>query len=130
VNTSEKLEPGDVVEIDPTQPGYFRLARTSNSTLVAGVISSNPAILMGVQGISVEGDEPEDDRPALALVGRVRVKVSTENGPITVGDLLTTSSTPGHAMKATEPKLGTILGKALDELESDTGMIDVLVMLQ
>jgi hypothetical protein len=85
---------------------------------------------MGVQGITVEGNEPEDNRPALALVGRVRVKVSAENGPITVGDLLTTSSTPGHAMKATEPKRGTILGKALGELESDTGMIDVLVMLQ
>ena len=74
----------------------------------------------------------------LALVGVVPVKVSAENGPIQPGDLLTTSSTPGHAMKATPVDLGgipiyrpgTIIGKALTPLAEGTGVITVLVTLQ
>ena len=47
-----------------------------------------------------------------------------------VGDLLTTSPTPGHAMRADDPRPGTIVGKALEPLESGTGMVRVLVMLR
>ena len=130
VNASEKLAAGDVVEIDPTRPDHFRVARTPYSKLVAGVISTRPAILMGVEGITVAGDGPEDERPPLALVGRVPVKVSTENGSIAIGDLLVASSTPGHAMRADNPPPGTILGKALEPLEKGTGTILVLLTLQ
>jgi hypothetical protein len=66
----------------------------------------------------------------LAILGIVQVKASAENGPIRPGDLLTTSSTPGHAMKATEPKIGTVIGKALEGLDEGTGVIKMLVMLQ
>jgi len=74
----------------------------------------------------------------LALVGVVPVKVSAENGAIQPGDLLTTSTTPGHAMKATPVDLGgipiyrpgTIIGKALTPLTEGTGVITVLVTLQ
>jgi hypothetical protein len=68
----------------------------------------------------------------------VRVKVDASYGAITAGDLLTSSSTTGHAMKA-QPvdvggveiyRLGTIIGKALEPLESGTGMIEVFVTLQ
>jgi hypothetical protein len=74
----------------------------------------------------------------LAVIGVVPVKVSAENGAIRPGDLLTTSATPGHAMKA-KPILvngetiypsGVILGKALGSLAHGTGMIQVLIMLQ
>jgi hypothetical protein len=74
-------------------------------------------------------DTRENELP-VAITGIVPCKVSAENGPIHRGDLLTTSATPGHAMKATELKLGTILGKALSELDSGTGVIDILVVLQ
>ncbi|MGD9099110.1 MAG: hypothetical protein PVF45_01425 [Anaerolineae bacterium] len=130
VNASEVLEPGDVVEIDPTRSDHFRLARTPYSALVAGVISSDPAIVMGTQGINVAARGVEDERPPLALVGRVPVKVSAENGPIHPGDLLVISSTPGHAMRADDPPPGTILGKALEPLDTGRGLILVLVMLQ
>ena len=74
----------------------------------------------------------------LALAGRVPVKVSAENGPIRRGDLLTTAATPGHAMKATPVLIngvpfytpGTIIGKAMGEIESGVGVIVVLVMPQ
>jgi hypothetical protein len=130
VNPSETLEPGEVVEIDPTSPDHFRLARTPYSTLVAGVISANPAIVMNVQGISLAGDSAPDQRPALAMLGRVPVRVCAENGPISIGDLLVASSTPGYAMRGVNPTPGTILGKALEPLETGTGVILVLITLQ
>jgi hypothetical protein len=58
--------------------------------------------------------------------------VSAENGPIKVGDLLVTSSTPGYAMKGTDRSLltGAVVGKAMGPLDSGTGTIEVLVTLQ
>ena len=74
---------------------------------------------------------PNNEVP-LAVVGIVPCKVTTENGPITVGDLLVTSSTPGHAMKGTDRgrMLGAVVGKALEPLQKGTGIIQVLVTLQ
>jgi hypothetical protein len=58
--------------------------------------------------------------------------VSGENGPIQRGDLLVTSSTSGHAMRAgAQPAAGTIIGKALERFESaGTGRINVLVSVR
>jgi hypothetical protein len=63
-------------------------------------------------------------------MGVVPVKATTENGPIKPGDLLTTSSTPGYAMRCAIPKEceGAIIGKALEPLEEGTGLIKMLVM--
>ena len=72
----------------------------------------------------------ELDEIPLAVVGIVPCKVSTENGPVRVGDLLVTASTPGHAMRDENPQVGTVLGKALQSLETGTGVIEVLVTLQ
>lgn len=79
----------------------------------------------------VEGDPLEVDgepRAPLALFGLAVVKVDAGYGAILAGDLLTTSPTPGHAMVAITPVPGTVIGKALDSLESGTGAIKVLVM--
>ncbi len=66
----------------------------------------------------------------MAIVGIVPCKVSAENGPIQRGDLLVTSSSPGHAMRAgTSPSPGTVLGKAMQPLDRGTGTILVLVAL-
>ena len=69
-------------------------------------------------------------RPLLALMGRVYVKASAENGPIRPGDLLTTASKPGYAMRcpSAEECAGAILGKALEPLEEGEGRIEVLVL--
>jgi hypothetical protein len=68
----------------------------------------------------------------LALIGRVCCKVDADYCPIEIGDLLTTSPTPGHAMKAADPlkAFGTVIGKALHPLESGHGLIPILVALQ
>ena len=73
----------------------------------------------------------EDTRP-IALAGRVCCQVDAGYGAICVGDLLTTSATPGHAMKVDDPAsaFGAVIGKALGSLASGTGLIPVLVTLQ
>ena len=74
--------------------------------------------------------EPTDIAP-LALSGRIPVKVCLEGGAIRNGDFLTSSSTPGVAMKATEP--GRVIGMALgsfddpSEAESETGKVVTLI---
>jgi len=130
INVSEPVEPGDVVEIDPEKPGYFRKARGAYSRLVAGVISSDPGVVLGSNSDPVEGQG--DSRPVLALAGRVPVKATTENGPIRVGDLLVASSKPGYAMRCTDPAsaVGAVIGKALEPLEEGEGMIMVQVTLR
>ena len=78
-------------------------------------------------------DEPTaKDEVPLAVVGIVPCKVTAENGAIRVGDLLVTSSTPGHAMKGTDRNkmLGAVVGKALAPLDDGKGVIQVLVTLQ
>jgi hypothetical protein len=130
-----QLRPGDVLAIDPHEGSTVGLAHGRYSSLVAGVYSTKPSVLgVGAHhlGSSLAGEVP------VALVGIVPTRVSTENGPVRAGDLLTTSSTPGYAMKAL-PRLvhgvpvyptGTILGKAMQPLASGKGLIKVLVTLR
>jgi len=118
------LEPGDVLVIGPDGK-LTRSAQPYQSTVV-GVYSTQPGF---VGGQPMEGEL--DGYIPLAVVGVVPVKASAENGPIRPGDLLVASSLPGHAMKAEpNPPVGTVIGKALEGLDSDTGVIKMLVMLQ
>ena len=67
-----------------------------------------------------------------AIVGIVPCKVTAENGPISPGDLLVTSSVPGHAMRGTNRTrmLGAVVGKALESFREGKGVIQILVTLQ
>ena len=126
----EAIEPGSVVSIDPTSPGDLRISDRDYDRRVAGVISGaggvNPGMLMGQSGSEADGEHP------VALTGRVYVKVDASHGAIEPGDLLTSSSTPGHAMKVADHTraTGAILGKAMTGLESGTGTVLLLVSLQ
>ena len=76
--------------------------------------------------------QSDDNEVPLAMVGIVPCRVSTENGPIRRGDLLVTSSIPGHAMRATDRSrmTGAVIGKALHNFDNGTGTIEILVSLQ
>ena len=121
--------PGDLLMIDASGERRLSLAQTPYSTLVAGVYSTQPGVVASTH--RVDEALPNNEVP-LAVVGIVPCKVTTENGPITVGDLLVTSSTPGRAMKGTDRgrMLGAVVGKALESLQKGTGVIQVLVTLQ
>lgn len=130
--------------IDSSNPRSTVKSVQSRSTLVAGIYSTKPGFI----GSERDWDKPitggdgenvgtytlgdmaaEFNEIPLAVVGIVPCKVSAENGAIRPGDLLVTADTPGHAMRDDDPKVGTVLGKALGSLTSGTGMIKVLVTL-
>jgi hypothetical protein len=125
----KSYEPGDVLMLDPNTPGNVLRVTEPYSTLVAGIYSMKPGVVGRRQII-----DPKDSTTEvpMAMVGVVPTKVSAENGSIKIGDLLVTSSTPGHAMKGTDRTrlIGAIVGKAMGNLESGTGVIEVLVSLQ
>lgn len=132
IDPMESLRPGDLVEIDPDNADRFRLSRSAYSHLVAGVVSTNPGVTMNNNDLQ-DNDTGlrTDTRPLLALVGKVPVKVTAENGPVRPGDLLVASGTPGHAMKAgADAAPGTIVGKALESLDGGSGVVKMLVMLR
>jgi hypothetical protein len=121
-----EFEPGDVLVISVEQDQGVALSSEAFAKTVIGVYSTAPGF---VGGQPVDDSELSGMAP-VALLGIVPTKVSAENGPIQRGDLLVTSATPGHAMRADDPPPGTVLGKALEALESGTGVILVLVTLQ
>ena len=118
------LEPGDVLIVGVD--GQLTRSTTPYQSAVVGIYSTSPGY---VGGASEDGDATA--KAPLAILGVVPVKATAENGAIRPGNLLVTSSTPGHAMRAGDnPPQGTILGKALGELEEGSGVILVLVTLQ
>ncbi len=127
----EVLSPGDVVCISPRGGPSLVLARSANDTSVAGVVASDPSLCLA-------GGIPHGEGIPLAIAGRVLCKVDASFGPIAPGDLLTTSSNPGHAMHATPVHIegvsfyrpGTILGKALGACEEGTDEIEILITMQ
>lgn len=124
-----KYEPGDLLVADPAAPGRFLKSAGAYSTLVAGIYSTKPG-LVGRRQLT-DRSHMKDEVP-MAMTGIVPTKVTAENGPIKVGDLLVTSSKLGYAMKGTDrtQMLGAVVGKALAPLDAGTGTIEVLVTLQ
>jgi hypothetical protein len=124
------LQPGLVVSIDPEHPGKLRVSSRAYDRSVAGVISGAggvvPGMIMGQTGSVASGQQ------AVALNGRVYCWADAAGGPISPGDLLTTSAAPGHAMKVTNyaKGRGAIIGKAMTGLQRGTGLVLVLVTLQ
>lgn len=124
------LEPGMVVSIDPANAGELRLSTRAYDSTVAGVVSGaggvKPGMLMGQAGSVADGKHP------VALTGRVYCHVDASYGAVAPGDLITTSDTPGHAMKVNDHARarGAVIGKAMTGLESGRGLVLVLVSLQ
>jgi hypothetical protein len=127
ISSTEQIEPGTVMVID--QEGTLRRSDQAYDRRVAGVVAGagdrRPGIILGRQQL-------QDNKMPLALLGKVYCKVDADRSAVEVGDLLTTSPTPGHAMKATDPlrAFGSVIGKALRRLEAGQGLIPILVALQ
>ncbi|HRX86323.1 MAG TPA: hypothetical protein P5572_14985 [Phycisphaerae bacterium] len=127
IGGSDAIEPGMVVSIDPANPGKLTIATEAYDSKVAGIVSGagniRTGVVMGQEGTIAHGQY------AVALTGRVWCHVDAGFGAVTPGDQLTTSTTPGYAMKASDHDRarGAVLGKAMTALESGTGLVLVLV---
>ena len=116
------IEAGDVVVIN--DDGNYERSQEPYDYSIAGVESGD----RGRFRLKAGSIEREEGQRQVGMMGHILTKVSIENGPISPGDPLTTSSLPGHAMKAT--KSGYVVGKALksfDGSQGATGMIEVLI---
>jgi hypothetical protein len=112
----EAYEPGTVVvfggEVEVTTTS------TKGDRRVAGIVSTNPAYLMNSELDAV-------NTVAVALQGRVPCKVI---GSVFKGDMLVASAIPGYAMVNNDPKIGTVIGKAVEtKLDPDKGVVEVVV---
>jgi hypothetical protein len=129
VPSSEQLSAGTVVVLDSTKANQVTSSSVSYDTRVAGVISEQPGIALG---------EKSEGKVLVATTGRVCVKVDASKSPLHIGDLLVTSDVPGVAMKSEPVEFagrkmhmpGTLIGKALESINSGTGTILVLLSLQ
>src|SRR5512137_1064811 len=110
--------PGDVLVISDFKDRTVEKSAAPYSQKVAGIYCEKP----GIMGSTHPLDDPKQNEIPLAVSGIVPCKVT---GSIKRGDLLTTSSIAGHAMKHPAPKVGTILGKAFGEWNVGNGKIDV-----
>jgi hypothetical protein len=146
-------EAGDVLIADANAIESVVQSNQTYQSSVVGIVSTDPHLVMGMELVMDEETgamKPGVQATRLALTGRVPCKVTDENGPIQPGDLLTTSSTPGHAMKWTpldvnqaqdfnelksmlaenENRRHAVIGKALEAHSGGTGKIMVLIALQ
>ena len=129
VPVSESVEPGDVLELDPDNPGHYRKSRGPCSDLVAGVVSTEPGFVLGSRLATPDFRLAPENSALLALIGIVPVKVTDEGGTIQAGHLLTASSTRGYAMRWNPDGAShcDLVGKALEPMSDMQGVILVLL---
>lgn len=126
VTGDRPAEPGSVMILSGVDS--VAVSTTPYDQRVAGIVSGagnyRPGIVLDRQ--SAEGRSP------LALSGKVWCLVDADEEAIALGDLLTTSAIPGHAMRATDRAraFGAVIGKALGSLQSGRGLVPVFVALQ
>lgn len=129
VPATSELEPGTVVVLNKERPNEVMASSQPYDTTVAGVVSVQPGVLLGIAG---------EEKEMIATTGRVRLRVDATRAPIAIGDLLVTADKSGMAMKSIPVELsgrsfhqpGTIIGKALEPLSSGEGEILVLLSMQ
>lgn len=127
ITEAEQIEAGSVVALN--NAGQLEKSWLPYDKRVAGVVSGagdlKPGLVLGRR-------QGQKDRLPIALMGRVNCRVDADYGSVEVGDLLTTSSTPGYAMKASDPtrSFGAVIGKAMHPLKDGRSLIPILVALQ
>jgi hypothetical protein len=147
------LETGDIVVISGAGPaivGQIPVVKVRRNTVgetssVAGVVDLHYVPAPPITQSAINPNAPDaksesrvDETPAapgqyltIVTLGAYKaIKVDAAYGAIAPGDLLVASPTPGYAMKATAPKPGTLIGKALGALASGKGVIPALITLQ
>ncbi|MCC5611980.1 hypothetical protein LC612_35930 [Nostoc sp. CHAB 5834] len=123
----EDIEPGTVMIIG--SDGKLYPSQTAYDKRVTGVLSGAGEYK---PGIVLDKKPSQHKRLPVSLMGKVYCKVDADYSAVEVGDLLTTSPTLGHAMKADDPlkAFGAVIGKAMRPLNAGQGLIPILIALQ
>jgi hypothetical protein len=110
----DNYEPGTVLDFGGANE--VTISNTDMSRKIAGIVSTNPGYLMNAELES-------EFVVTLALTGRVPCKVQ---GAVRKGDMMVSASN-GYARAEEDPKLGSVIGKALEDFNGITGVIEVVV---
>jgi len=131
IGEAEGVMPGTVMVLDAV--GDLRPSCAAYDKRVAGVVSGAGAFRPGI----VLDRQPHElaaqrHRMPIALVGKVYCMIDAGYAPVEAGDLLTSSPTSGHAMKAVDATqaFGAVIGKAMQPMREGRGLIPILVTLQ
>lgn len=129
IKEEKNLVAGAVVVIDSEHPGRLTVSHIPYDHRVAGIVSGAGGVS---PGITLKHQTISEDGRSVAIAGRVYCRADASYGRISPGDMLTTSPTPGHAMKAADmtKAYGSVIGKAMSSLEDGRGLVLVLVSLQ
>ncbi|GAB2569553.1 hypothetical protein [Microlunatus antarcticus] len=124
---SDGVPPGTVVVLD--DEGRVQPCTSAYDRRAVGVVSGAGRYRPGVV---LDGSTATDHHVSLALMGKVYCLVDATSDPVEVGDMLTTSARPGHAMRVSDTTraFGAVIGKALAPARGDGALIPVLVTLQ
>ena len=127
VSSLAEAEPGTVMVVN--DDGRLEPSERAYDKRVVGVVSGAGDLK---PGIVLDKRQTQSDRMPIALLGKVYCKVDARHTAVDVGDLLSASATPGHAMKAVDPlqAFGSVIGKALRPLKAGKGLIPILIALQ
>ncbi|MGA8658109.1 MAG: hypothetical protein WB586_18355 [Chthoniobacterales bacterium] len=127
VSSLTESEPGTVMVVN--DDGRLEPSRRAYDKRVVGVVSGAGDFK---PGIVLDKRQAQSNRMPIALLGKVYCKVDARHAAVDVGDLLSASPTPGHAMKAADPlqAFGSVIGKALRPLKAGKGLIPILIALQ
>jgi len=106
--------PGEIVAVDSNNADSVK--RAVNGDLPLGIISTKPAVVANDK-LGVPRDQHPKTDALVGLLGQLPVIVNEQNGPISIGDYITISDTPGQGRKADpgEPTIGVALSAADSE---------------
>lgn len=118
IQSKEQYPAGTIVSTDPSSSEQIKITDRAYDPTVLGVISTDPGWTVGVE---------KKNSLALALSGRVPVKIASTSKSIKVGDALTSSDQPGRAMRA--EKAGVAVGKALEDWAPGSGKETIAIFV-
>ncbi len=124
VNPDQNIEPGDLVALSPTlstEAGINVLEKstTPNQSTLFGVVSTKPGLVLD--------DSIPYTRAAIALAGRVPIKISPNSAPILAGDYITSSSYAGFGQKSLSA--GKVIGQALESWTPESGKSTITILI-
>jgi len=126
VEETEHISPGDLLIACETGASILSRSRKEYNRSVIGIVSGNPTVI-------INNSLKDKKIYPIALAGKTFCKIDARNNPVSPGDLLVASNTPGCGMKGeidSFDKIGTVFAKALDRLDDGIGVIPVFITHQ
>jgi CheY-specific phosphatase CheX len=115
------LASGEAVCVDKQKENAVKRCANTGDNDIMGIVSSKPSIV----GNNADGREKDKNYKIVGMMGQVSGKITNENGPIQIGDSLTSAIKPGYMRKADAGE--STVGIALQNFDQNDGTIQILI---